>query len=100
MSDLYKNCWEILNCEREEGGSKVGEFGECRASVEGLGHSCWALSGTFCDGKIQGTMSQKEPICMKCDVYQQYNRETGKDGKIISAGFPEEQEIYEKLIQI
>ncbi len=41
------NCWEIMKCGRQKGGKKVNELGECIASKEGMGHSCWAVAGTL-----------------------------------------------------
>ncbi len=45
------------------------------ASFDGInsgingGRFCWAVAGTFCDGKIQGTYAQKRESCMDCDFY-------------------------------
>jgi hypothetical protein len=47
------NCWEINKCERQRGGKKVNELGECIASKEKVGHSCWAFAGTMCGDEIQ-----------------------------------------------
>ena len=74
------NCWESKKCGREEGGTKVSELGVCPAAVEtrihGLnagkngGRSCWAVSGTFCGGTVQGTFAHKIFNCMECDFYK------------------------------
>ena len=98
MSNELKNCWEILNCGRENGGPKVAEFGECTASKEGLGHSCWAIAGTLCGGEIQGTFAQKEANCMGCDVYKLYHRQLGSEGKRIPIEFPVEQNKYNTVL--
>ena len=94
MSEVMKNCWEIKNCGREKRGSKVSEFGECVASKEGLGHSCWAIAGTLCGGEVQGTFAQKEHNCMQCDVYKLYHRQFGSEGQRIAKELPEEQKKY------
>jgi hypothetical protein len=98
MSERMKNCWEIKNCDRENGGAKVSELGECIASKEGLGHSCWAIAGTLCGGKVRGTAAQKEHTCMICDVYNLYNRMTGSEGERIAQEFPEEQKKYGAIL--
>ena len=50
MSERLKNCWEMRGCGRERGGSRAKDLGECIASREQLGHSCWAIAGTLCGG--------------------------------------------------
>ncbi|MBI5562947.1 MAG: hypothetical protein HY894_08895 [Deltaproteobacteria bacterium] len=82
MSDGKKkiNCWEHKKCGREPGGAKVKELGVCPAvtdaSVDGVnsgkngGRLCWAVSGTFCGGTVQGTFAQKELTCMSCEFYK------------------------------
>lgn len=98
MNGIMKNCWEIKNCGRASGGAKVVELGECVASKEGLGHSCWVIAGTLCGGVVQGTFAQKEKNCMQCDVYKLYSRTLGSEGKRIARELPEEQKIYEALL--
>lgn len=82
---MKKNCWEVLNCGREIGGVKVQEMGVCPASkdttADGLnggkngGRICWAISGTFCGGQVQGTHAQKQATCMACEVYRMVQSE-------------------------
>jgi hypothetical protein len=98
-SGRMKNCWEIKNCDREKGGVKVSELGECIASKEGLGHSCWAIAGTLCEGEVQGTAAGKERSCMICDVYKLYNRMTGSEGERIVQELPEEQQKYGTILR-
>jgi len=50
---------EIKKCGRQRGGKKVNELGECIASKEKVGHSCWAFTGTMCSDEIQGTYAKK-----------------------------------------
>lgn len=74
------NCWEYMRCERGKGGAKAGEMGVCPAStvtsVNGLnggkngGRTCWVVSGTLCDGKIQDGFSKNFATCMVCDFYK------------------------------
>ena len=73
------NCWEFKNCGRQPGGPKVSELGVCAAAadvrVNGLNHGtnggrvCWAVSGTLCGGKVQGTYAAKLNNCMNCEFY-------------------------------
>lgn len=98
MFNQLKNCWEIKRCGREAGGSKVVELGECVASQEGLGHTCWAIAGTLCGGKVQGTVAQKEMNCMACEVYKSYHRTNGTLGKRVVQAFPEEEARYKKML--
>lgn len=87
------NCWEFKKCGREPGGLKVKELGECPAasgrSANGLnggangGRLCWALTGTLCGGKVQGTFAQKLANCLECEFYKLVRKEEGA-GLIIS----------------
>ncbi len=84
-----QNCWQLARCGRESGGARVGEMGICPASVErsldGLnagvngGRICWVVSGTFCNGEIQGTAARKEMLCRFCDVYRAVKEQEGPD---------------------
>ncbi len=94
----FPNCWDIKKCGRQKGGEKVAELGECVASIEGLGHSCWAIAGTLCGGVVQGTVAQKEGNCVNCDVHKDYNRVAGKKGMEIKNLFPRENEKYQCLL--
>jgi eukaryotic-like serine/threonine-protein kinase len=81
------NCWEYMKCGREAGGDKVTDLGVCIAasdtSYDGLnsgtcgGRICWAVAGTFCEGKIQGPFSEKRQTCLSCDFYKQVQEEEG-----------------------
>lgn len=62
-------CWEIIDCGRQKGGSKVDELGECIVSKEGFGLLCWAVAGTLCEGEVAGTAAQKKGDCLQCEVY-------------------------------
>jgi hypothetical protein len=83
-----QNCWEFKKCGREPGGINVNESGVCPAAVEaraaGLnsgkngGRACWALSGTLCGGKVQGTFAMKLSNCLNCDFYKLIQAEEGQ----------------------
>jgi hypothetical protein len=92
------NCWEYHNCERQKGGSKVAELGECVASEKKLGKSCWAIAGTLCKGETQGDVAQKMGNCMFCEVYLDYNRINGrKKSELISRCEGEQRRYIEFL---
>ncbi len=71
------NCWEFMHCERQPGGRKAGELGICPVTVNeeldgahggiAAGRACWAVVGSFCGGKIQGTYAEKLKDCTKCE---------------------------------
>jgi len=83
MSKL--NCWEIKKCGRQTGGEKVKELGVCVAAsdfrLNGVhggrngGRCCYAVAGTLCGGKVQGSFATKLTNCMQCDVYQLITKE-------------------------
>jgi hypothetical protein len=82
-----ENCWEILKCGREPDGAKAAELGVCPASTEARteginggnkgGRACWALVGTLCGGKVQGSHAAKGKGCMECDFYHIVKKEEG-----------------------
>jgi hypothetical protein len=84
---MSQNCWEFKKCGRQPGGSRVADLGVCPASIDakasGLnggakgGRICWALTGTLCGGKVQGTFAQKLANCMECDFYKLVAAEQG-----------------------
>ncbi len=81
------NCWEFKECERQPGGTKVAELGVCPAAIDetadGInggywgGRICWAISGTFCGGRSQGSFAQKRLNCMTCDFYREVKEVEG-----------------------
>lgn len=85
------NCWEFERCGRQPSGDKAHEFGVCPASTErrvhgvnggiNAGRACWAIAGTFCRGKTQGSVAEKIGTCLKCDFYKLVMSEEGKDFK-------------------
>ncbi|MBU0508719.1 hypothetical protein KKH27_07785 [bacterium] len=73
------NCWQFKRCGRQPGGSKAAEFGVCPAFIETRTHTinggvnggraCWAIAGTLCAGKVQGTFALKIGDCTACSFY-------------------------------
>lgn len=77
---VRKNCWEIKNCGRQEGGKNAKELGICpaysEARLDGVhggknaGRACWIVAGTLCGRKVQGTYAAQLSSCIACDFYQ------------------------------
>ncbi len=89
---LRANCWQVKKCGREAGGAKAGELGVCPAAQADLsvanngshgGRICWAIAGTLCGGKVQGTFAQKVANCMNCEFYLTVKREEGATFKLV-----------------
>lgn len=82
------NCWQVKQCGREPGGARAKELGVCpavrggRADQMNHGHNggrvCYALTGTLCGGKVQGTFAMKLSSCLACDFYKQVVSEEGR----------------------
>lgn len=82
-----QNCWEFKKCGRQPGGVKAAELGVCPASTEKHadkinggqfgGRACWALTGTLCGGKVQGTYATKLGNCMQCEFFKLVKQEEG-----------------------
>jgi hypothetical protein len=80
-----QNCWEFKKCGRQPGGNKVAELGICPATVyadlhgahggKNAGRSCWAIAGSLCGGKIQGTYAQKLHNCWRCEFMNLVKKE-------------------------
>ena len=87
MSEKLQNCWEYMKCGREPGGHKADELGVCPAvadsSFDGInrgknaGRFCWAVAGTFCGGKAQGTFAEKRESCLSCSFFNKVCAEEG-----------------------
>ncbi len=87
---MYKiNCWEFKKCGREPGGARATELGVCNAAIESRtegsnggkkgGRICWALTGTLCGGRVQGTFARKVGNCMlDCPFFKLVLREEGR----------------------
>jgi hypothetical protein len=92
---MSANCWDVKKCGRQPGGSRALELGVCPASTDvradGLngGHNggriCWALTGTLCGGKVQGSFAAKLTNCMDCEFYKLVRTEQGNGLQSVSA---------------
>ena len=84
-----KNCWEVNKCARQPGGDQAKELGVCPTAkavgYNGInrgnngGRFCWAVVGTFCNEKQQGTFAEKLINCLECDFLKKVNEEEGRD---------------------
>lgn len=89
-----QNCWEFKRCGRQPGGEKIKELDVCPAAIEIStdrvnngkfgGRACWAITGTLCGGKIQGSYAQKLGNCLNCDFYKLVAKEEQPDFKTAS----------------
>lgn len=81
------NCWEAKKCGRQPGGINVTDLGICPAATnqrsnginsgKNAGRACWAVSGTFCGGQVQGSYASKLANCMACEFYRVVQKEEG-----------------------
>lgn len=60
-------CWLFMQCGREKNGQT-----KCPA-YPNFGRSCWAVAGTLCEGRVQGTFAQKINNCRLCRFYMFIN---------------------------
>jgi eukaryotic-like serine/threonine-protein kinase len=87
MREHKPNCWEFKKCGREQNGRNVQEMGVCPAALDDSfddinngtngGRICWAVAGTFCEGKKQGTFQAKRQSCVKCDFFSLVTHQEG-----------------------
>ena len=90
---MKQNCWHLKKCGREPNGSKASELGVCPAATDqqmngpngGIhgGRICWAIAGTLCGGKVQGSYAAKQATCLSCEVYKLVRTEEGSGFKLI-----------------
>jgi hypothetical protein len=84
---MKSNCWQVKKCGREPGGLKAAELGICPAATEMAldgtnegrngGRACWAIAGTLCGGKVQGSYAMKLSNCLQCEFYRLVATEEG-----------------------
>jgi hypothetical protein len=79
------NCWEHKKCGRQPGGPKTADLGICPVPVmsnlngahggTNAGRACWAVAGSLCGGKVQGTYAQKLDNCWRCEFMKSVQKE-------------------------
>jgi two-component system NtrC family sensor kinase len=62
-------CWQFMQCGRDKDATS-----KCPAFPH-FGRICWAVAGTFCEGKVQGSFAQKCEDCRKCAFYRTVRKE-------------------------
>lgn len=95
-----QNCWDFKKCGRQPGGAKAAEMGVCPAALatkttgvndgSNGGRACWALTGTFCGGQVQGSFAMKLANCQQCDFYKLVREEEG-------TGYQSSRQILDRL---
>jgi len=58
-----KPCWETKNCHRQK-------RAQCPAYEFKLGHLCWFVNGTHCDGLPQSSWQKKITYCRNCTMFE------------------------------
>jgi len=79
------NCWEHKKCGRWPGGPKAADLGVCPVTTyadlngahggQNAGRACWAIAGSLCGGKIQGTYAAKLLNCWRCEFMNSVKQE-------------------------
>lgn len=65
------NCWEFRKCGKEKKG-KRGAAEVCPAGDEVYGRVCYAVTGTLCNGTIEGNFPDKYKDCKECDYFKRH----------------------------
>jgi hypothetical protein len=65
ISGNSRPCWEIRGCS-------LNNRNSCPAWEFQVGHICWFINGTICQGKSRGNWSQKMAVCKKCPVFPSF----------------------------
>jgi signal transduction histidine kinase len=72
--DVQKlQCWQYLKCGMDNCADK-----HCPA-YPNYGRVCWAIAGTYCSGKVEGTYAQKIKSCKTCPFYHTVTSEIESD---------------------
>jgi len=77
-----------MECGREAGGKNAEQLGVCPSALpnqhDGVnkgahgGRICWAVSGTLCEGTVQGTYAKKLMACLDCRFLKNVTEEEGR----------------------
>jgi signal transduction histidine kinase len=62
-------CWKATKCDRTD----------CPSHGRRDNLRCWEVSGTLCQGKVQGSLATKLGDCRRCEVYQAARRDAVSD---------------------
>ncbi|RMD52973.1 MAG: ATP-binding protein, partial [Nitrospirae bacterium] len=61
-------CWQYMGCGKDC--DKISK--KCPAYPH-FGRSCWAISGTLCEGEVSGDYAKKIGNCKRCPFYRYVN---------------------------
>lgn len=85
---IRPDCWEFKACGHGPRGETGSTGPICPAAMPSCfdgtnggtrsGRFCWAISGTLCDGAVQGSYAEKLESCLKCDFYLLVERQEGR----------------------
>lgn len=62
-----RHCWTVKKCPAEQ-------RDQCPAWKLKVGHLCWFINGTICEGVPQPTWEKKMSICRKCEMFEILNK--------------------------
>lgn len=57
-------CWNIQKCP-----TKIKR--NCPAWEFQIGHLCWFINGTICQGEVQESWKEKMKICRRCEAFRE-----------------------------
>jgi len=63
IGGTLRPCWEILECPMQKRQA-------CPAWEFRVGHLCWFINGTICQGRRQESWSKKMKVCRRCSVFK------------------------------
>ncbi len=70
VKDTFKTqCWEYTKCGIDKAENAENAINRLCPAYPNYGRICWAVAGTFCEGKIKGVLAQKIGDCKKCEFY-------------------------------
>jgi methyl-accepting chemotaxis protein len=80
---MRRNCWDIKGCGCGPEGpercpASEDRFADGANGGYSAGRICWLVSGTLCDGEVQGTFAQKGVACTSCEVFQEVQNQEGE----------------------
>jgi len=61
--EKVKACWVTQKCP-------IGTKRNCPAWEFQVGHLCWFINGTICQGRVQTNWGKKMKICRQCKVFR------------------------------
>jgi len=105
-----ENCWEVMGCGRNPGGSMVGPLGVCPAAQPGShsgvnggengGRICWAVAGTFCNGEVIGECIAKGENCTECEFFHRVRRQAGASFELLAPSQAKDLAWIEQFVSV